>query len=322
MDTHRPRIIGSPVHTIGALVDQAEKSLKKAGIEQPSLEAAWLLEHVLGLSPLLLRLNLERHIPVAEWVRAQTLVARRASREPLQYVLGTEEFCGREFQVTSSVLIPRPESVLLVEETVRRCKDNVTTTVVDVGTGSGCLAVSVAIAMPGARVLAIDVSSDALAVARVNMARHEVEGRIECFCGDLLAPLSECMPTNQQVDVILSNPPYIAESDWLSLPPEVRYFEPRLALAGGRDGMDLHRRLLRQAPAYLKPGGVLLMEVGFGQAAAVCRQAEESGWFRTYDVLRDEGGIDRIVCLERKGEGLTPQSCSATTQLAALNPHS
>ncbi len=310
-----------PVPTVGLLLAEAEGCLKEAGIEQPTLESAWLLEHVLDLSPLKQRVKPERQVTAAEWTSVQALVARRANREPLQYVLGTQEFCGREFRVTPSVLIPRPESALLVEETVRRCKENFRATVVEVGTGSGCLAVSVAAALPTARVLAIDVSPEALAVARVNMVQHGVEGRIECFCGDLLSPLWEHIPANQ-VDVILSNPPYIEESDWMTLQPEVRCFEPRLALAGGRDGMDLHRRLLQQAPAYLKPGGVLLMEVGFGQADSVCRQAEGGGWFRTCDVLRDEGGIDRVVCLERKSGGLKLQSCGAPTQLAELNRHS
>lgn len=295
-------IAAASVRTIGALLDQAEGSLKKAGIEQPALEAAWLLEYVLELSPLMQRVRRERQMAESEWACMQALVARRANREPLQYVLGTQEFCGREFRVTPAVLIPRPESALLVEETVHRCKENPSATVVDVGTGSGCLAVSVAAALPTARVLAIDVSPEALAVARINMVQYGVNGRIECFCGDLLAPLSEGLSANQG-DVILSNPPYIAEIDWMTLQPEVRCFEPRLALAGGRDGMDLYRRLLRQAPAYLKPGGVLLMEVGFGQADSVCRQAEESGWFRVYDVLRDEGGIDRVVCCERRADG-------------------
>ncbi len=290
------------IYTIGALLDQTESDLKKAGVEQPALEASWLLEFVLQLSPLMQRVNRERQVTAEKWARAQMLIQRRANREPLQYLLGTQEFCGLEFRVTPAVLIPRPESALLVDETVRRCKGNQSGTVVDVGTGSGCLAVSVAAALPTARVLAIDVSSEALAVARINMMQHGVAERIECLCGDVLAPLREALFANQ-VDVILSNPPYIAESDWMRLQPEVRCFEPRLALAGGRDGMDVYRRLLQQASSYLKPGGVLLMEVGAGQAASVCRQAEETGWFRVYDVLRDEGEIDRVVCCERRADG-------------------
>ncbi len=289
-------------HTVGVLLDQAEADLKNAGIEEPTLEASWLLECVLELSPLMQRVGRQRPVPAAEWARAQLLIQRRVNREPLQYLLGTQEFCGREFRVTPAVLIPRPESALLVDETVRRCKGNQSGTVVDVGTGSGCLVISVAAALTTARVLAIDISSEALAVARINMTQHGVAERIECFCGDLLAPLRGPL-LEHQVDVILSNPPYIAESEWMILQPEVRCFEPRLALAGGRDGMDICRRLLRQAPSYLKPGGALLMEVGAGQAASVCRQAEETGWFRVYDVLRDEGHIDRVVCCERTATG-------------------
>ena len=289
----------SPAQSLGALLTDAERCLNAAGIDQPALEAAWLLEHVLQVSPLMQRLNPERRMTNSECDRVRALVARRANREPLQYLLGTQEFCGREFRVTPSVLIPRPESELLVEEAIRRCAHNPSATIVDVGTGSGCLAVSVALALPAVRVSAIDISPDALAVARANMVQHEVESRIECFLGDLLAPLSDDAWAHQ-ADVILSNPPYIADRELSALQPEVRDSEPRSALAGGRDGMDVHRRLLQQAPAYLKPGGVLLIEVGMGQAAAVCRQAEASGWFRTASVLRDQGGIDRVVCFEKK----------------------
>jgi release factor glutamine methyltransferase len=305
------------IHSIGTLLAEAEGNLKGAGIEQPILEAAWLLEHVLDLSPLMQRVRPEHQVTAADWARMQALIARRANREPLQYVLGTQEFCGREFRVTPSVLIPRPESALLVEETVRQCKENSGAAIVDVGTGSGCLAVSVAAALPEVRVLAIDVSPEALTVARDNMVQHGVDGRITCFCGDLLSPLETSL-SMQRVDVILSNPPYIEEMNWMALQPEVRCFEPRLALAGGRDGMDLHRRLIQQASAYLRSGGVLLMEVGAGQAASVCRQAEENDWFRVYDVLRDEGGIDRVVCLERKSGGLKLQTRGARMQQAEI----
>jgi len=179
----------------------------------------------------------------------------------------------------------------------------------------------VASALPDARVLAIDASADALAVAQANMEQHGLDARIECMQGDLLAPLAECGFVSQ-IDVIVSNPPYIPDLDLVTLQPEVRCFEPHLALAGGPDGMDVHRRLLQQAPVYLKSDGVLLLEVGLGQAAAVCREAEESGWFRTYDVLRDEGGIDRVVCFEKKEEGRNPQSGQPSIQTATSRPSS
>ena len=291
--------VASSVTSLGALLRESESRLDAAGIDQPGLEAAWLVEHVLKLSPLMQRVTAERLLTGAECEYIQAFIARRVAREPLQYLLGTQEFLGREFSVTPAVLIPRPESVLLVDEAVFRCAQTPGATVVDVGTGSGCLAVSVALALPMARVVAIDASADALVVARANMAQHGVSSRIACYHGDLLVPIAEESWANQ-IQVIVSNPPYIADEDVATLQPEVREFEPRLALAGGPDGMDVHRRLLEQAPAYLKPGGVLLMEVGLGQAAAVCRQAEERGQFHTYAVLQDEGGIDRVVCFEKK----------------------
>ncbi|MBX3370991.1 MAG: peptide chain release factor N(5)-glutamine methyltransferase [Nitrospira sp.] len=291
--------VACPLSSLGALLRESESRLDAAGVDHPVLEAAWLVEHVLNLSPLMQRVDGERQITASECDRVRVLVARRANREPLQYLLGKQEFYGRDFFVTPSVLIPRPESALLVDEAVRRCAQTSGATLVDVGTGSGCLAVSVALALPTARILAIDASSDALEVARANMAHHGLGARIAWFHGDLLAPIAKEGLVNQ-VQVILSNPPYIADDDVATLQPEVSVFEPRLALAGGRDGMDVHRLLIEQAPAYLKPGGVLLMEVGCGQAAAVCRQAEKSGQFHTYAVLQDESGIDRVVCFEKK----------------------
>jgi release factor glutamine methyltransferase len=305
MSTDQLGIADCPRGSIRAVLAEAERSLRVAGIEESALEAAWLLEHVLHISPLMQRVQAERPVSAVDYASMQEFVARRANREPLQYLLGTQEFCDREFRVTSAVLIPRPESALLVQETIRRCRQNPSATVVDVGTGSGCLAVSVASALPDARVLAIDASADALAVAQANMEQFGFGARIECVQGDLLAPLAQRGETSH-VDVIVSNPPYIADLDLVTLQPEVRCFEPHLALAGGPDGMDVHRRLLQQAPVYLKSRGVLLMEVGLGQAALVCREAEKSGWFRTYDVLRDEGGIDRVVCFEKKEERSKP----------------
>ena len=298
MNQRQVASVASPAESLGALLGESECRLATAGIDQPVLEAAWLVEHVLSLSPLMQRVDAERLIASADCERVRALVARRANREPLQYLLGTQEFYGRDFCVTPSVLIPRPESALLVDEAIRLCAHIPSATVVDVGTGSGCLAVSVALALAEAGLLAIDASADALVVARNNMAQHGLNA-IACFQGDLLAAIAE-MGLANQVDVILSNPPYIADGDVATLQPEVKDFEPRLALAGGPDGMDVHRRLIDQAPAYLNPEGVLLMEVGLGQAAAVCQDAEKSGQFHTYAVLQDEGGIDRVVCFKKK----------------------
>ena len=284
--------------TTGALLSQAQGVLATAGIEQAALEAAWLMEHVTGWSPLRLRIEPDHYIAPKQAEVILGLAARRANREPLQYLLGTQEFLGREFHVSPAVLIPRPESVLLVEEAAMRLRDRSTPIVVDVGTGSGCLAVSLAHALPAARILAIDVSREALVVARENAARHRVSHRVEWFEGDLLSPLAG-RPASTVVDTIISNPPYIAERDWDGLQPEVRCFEPSLALMAGPDGLDVHRRLVNMAPPHLQPGGLLLLEVGCGQAESVCDLAEESGWFRVDAVRKDQAGIDRVVCVER-----------------------
>jgi len=262
----------------------------------------------------------DRELTAAEGESVRTLVARRARREPLQYVLGTQEFCGREFQVTPAVLIPRPESALLVAEAIRRCTDHPSATIVDVGTGSGCLAVSVALALPDARVIAIDTSAEALVDARRNMVQHGCDAHIDCRQGDLLAPLDEANWA-QKVDVILSNPPYIADGEIATLQPEVGCFEPRLALAGGMDGMEVHRRLLQQAPIYLTSGGALLMEVGLGQADAVCRVAEHTGWFRAATVLHDDAGIARVVCFEKHESRMEPSRVIVDTGMESTATH-
>ena len=312
--------VAAAVPTIRVVAKEAQRRLAAAGIDQSALEAAWLLEHALGVAPLMQRVDADRELTAAECESVRTLVARRARREPLQYVLGTQEFCGRVFHVTPAVLIPRPESALLVAETVRRCVSQPTATVVDVGTGSGCLAVSVALALPAAHVLAIDVSAEALLVARRNMVQHGCDAHIDCRQGGLLVPLGEA-DWLQKIDVILSNPPYIADGEMSTLQPEVGYFEPRLALAGGPDGMEVHRRLLQQAPIYLKPGGALLMEVGLGQADAVCRVAEHTGWFRAATVLHDDAGIARVVCFEKHESRMEPSRVIVDTGMESTATH-
>ncbi|MBX3236679.1 MAG: peptide chain release factor N(5)-glutamine methyltransferase [Nitrospiraceae bacterium] len=284
--------------TIATLLVEAEKMLADAGIDHPQLETAWIIEHVTGRSPLRIRVEPNHSVSAEDADSVRGLIARRVRREPLQYLLGTQEFLGLEYRVTPAVLIPRPESVLLVEEAVARVAKGASPSVVDVGTGSGCLAVALAKAIPGAAITAIDLSVEAMAVARENMSRHGVGERIECLVGDLLSPLRRS-GTLRRVDLIVSNPPYIAESDWGGLQPEVRDFEPRLALHGGPDGLNVYRRLMEQAPQHLNPGGFMLLEVGCGQAPGLCRLADEQGFFRVDSIRPDEAGIDRVVCLAR-----------------------
>lgn len=278
---------------IGELRREGEQRLRDAGVANAAQETLWLLES-LGVPRVALFTSLERMMNGETVVRARELFARRARHEPLQYILGTQDFCGRAFEVGPAVLIPRPETELLVEETVRLSRGRGPVTVIDVGTGSGCLAVSVAKAIPGSRVWAIDVSDSALEVARRNIRRHGVDDSVTLLRGDLFDPL-EAWALAGRADVILSNPPYIAESDWAALPPDVALYEPRTALDGGPDGLRVHRRLVESAPRWLTPGGWLVLEIGQDQQQALMDCVRASGQYQTVVVRKDERGLDRVV---------------------------
>jgi release factor glutamine methyltransferase len=289
--------------SIGDLAQRGTALLSRAGIEQAGLETAWLLEHALRVAPLDLRLNGSRIVAGEGLRRAQALLARRAAREPLQYLLGTQEFCGLEFEVEPSVLIPRPETELLVEAAVRcagiRPEAGRRPIIADVGTGSGCIAVSLARRLPTAVLYATDRSAEALRVAGRNAERHGVAGQVTFLEGDLLKPL-HARGLSGRVDVVVSNPPYIAEREWEALQPEVRLYEPRVALAGGEDGLAVYRRLVRESAEFLNAGGWLIVEVGQGQAEAVRLLLDATRQYGSAAVRPDQAGIDRVVCAQKK----------------------
>jgi release factor glutamine methyltransferase len=214
--------------------------------------------------------------------------------------LGTQEFCGLEFEVNPTVLIPRPETELLVQEVIRRLPRGGRPTIVDVGTGSGCLAVTVARALPNARILATDVSIEALETAKRNACSHGVDTAIRWLTGDVLAPLAG-EGCEGAVTAIMANPPYIREAEWNDLQPEVGRYEPRSALVAGVNGTELHERLLMEAAPYLISGGVLAMEMGIGQSAEICAKIETMDAYGRAEILPDEAGIDRVVIVERVG---------------------
>lgn len=281
--------------TVGDLLVDATKRLQEAGIEHPRREAGWMLEAALGLSSLSLHVERDRVLTREQQAQADSLLARRARREPLQYVLGVQEFCGLEFEVSPAVLIPRPESEMLVEEMARAARGMSAVSLADIGTGSGCIAVSCARALPAATVYAVDLSEAALTVARRNAARHGVHERVRWFQGDLCGPLQKL---GLKVDMVVSNPPYIREDEWAGLQPEVQHFEPRLALMGGSDGLEIHRRLIDQAWQVLVSGGLLVLEVGQGQAEIVCQLLQEIGRYGRPLVRQDPAGIARVVSVD------------------------
>jgi release factor glutamine methyltransferase len=282
------------------MIVEMRRLLEQAGIESAEQEAFWIVQHVLRLPTHHVVADRDRVLSPVERVTVRGMIERRVGREPLQYILGTQEFCRLEFAVNPAVLIPRPETELLVEYVAQRIPAERQATIVDVCTGSGCIAIAIARLRPRVRVIAIDLSSLALDVARQNALRHGVGERITWLEGDLLGALAE-QGLEGQVDVIVSNPPYIAEADWVTLQPEVRLFEPRAALVAGPQGTELHERLLKEADRYLSPVGAVMMEIGAGQASAMRRIVNQIPSYRFHRLVYDAAGLERVVILERVG---------------------
>jgi release factor glutamine methyltransferase len=249
--------------TIGRLLEWTTGFFRQKGVESDRLEAQLLLAHALGCKRVELYTRHDEEPSEAQRKTFRELVQRRVKGSPVAHILGRKEFFSLEFEVSPAVLVPRPDSEWLVTECLQLAKPLAEPTVLDVGTGSGCLAVAVAHRHKGARVTAVDISPEALAVAGRNASKHGVAERVRFLEGDLLAPLAE----GEAFDFVLSNPPYIPRAELARLAPEVRDHEPRLALDGGEDGFAVFDRLLAAAPAHLKPGGYLLVEIGAGQEA-------------------------------------------------------
>ncbi len=257
-------------------------------MERPQLEAQLLLAHVLERPRTFVMAHPEVRLAPEQGERFTALVARRRQDEPLPYLTGRVEFFGLELAVAPAVLIPRPETEMLVEAALDWLRMHPAATMADVGTGSGCLAVAITVYAPGVRCYAVDISAAALAVARSNVLRYGVAGRVAFLEGDLLGPLPE------PVDLIVSNPPYVAETEWDALPPSVKQ-EPRLALTSGADGLDAIRRLLAQAPQVLRPGGLLLCEIGERQGGAVQLLAQAAFPHAAVQILLDLAGKARVL---------------------------
>ncbi len=239
-----------------------ERYLADRGVENPRLNAEHLLAHALGLKRMELYLQFDRPLSEAERTPLRDMVKRRGTREPLQHILGTAGFHGRTFTCDQRALVPRPETEQLVELALEFAKQFNKPTLLDIGTGSGVIVLTVALELPSATLHATDASPDALALAAANADRHDLTDRITFHQADLLPP------GETKFDLILANLPYISTDEIATLSPEVRH-DPASALDGGADGLDLIRRLIESAPAHLTPGGALLLEIGAGQADAV-----------------------------------------------------
>ncbi|RXZ83411.1 peptide chain release factor N(5)-glutamine methyltransferase [Paenibacillaceae bacterium] len=362
-------LVYSPKLTIREACLQASSALESAGVPEPRSHAELLLMHLLGMERSALLRDYYDPMPEARWAAWLELLSRKASGEPLQYITGEQGFYGLDFHVQPGVLIPRPETELLVEavlEAAERlwpvqqrtedacadagtakqatgdvraddvpgqqatgdaCADDATAkqsttadeacppqppaqaahplTVLDIGTGSGAIAVTLAVQRPAWRICASDLSEDALAVARVNADRHLVADRVAFTQGDLLGPFAQARPgdvgsgpgamSGVRADILVSNPPYIPAGDLAHLEREVRDYEPRLALDGGEDGLEPYRRILAQIPALAAPPRIVAFEVGIHQAREVADMLRRYGFWQEVEIVRDYAGIERHV---------------------------
>lgn len=274
--------------TIGRILKWTEQYFKQKNIESPRLDAEVLLSHILGRERIYLYVHFDEPLEPTELARYREAIKQRVQRVPVAYIIGEKEFMGLTFKVTADTLVPRPDTEILVQAAVERLRARgEAPRFADIGTGSGAICLSVLHFLPKAQADTVDISPAARAIAEENAAALEVADRVTFHTGDLLAPLAG------SYDAILSNPPYIPDDDIAALAPEVRLKEPHTALAGGKDGLDFYRRLTADAPALLKDGGFLALEVGIHQAAPVAALAVPS--FSRTEILKDYAGIKRVV---------------------------
>lgn len=263
--------------------------LRENGVAEPAREAASLLAFALGKDKTFLIAHSEYRLSGEEEALFRGFVRRRAAREPFQYITGVQEFYGLEFIVTPDVLIPRPETELIVENAIEILSRAENPIFCEVGVGSGCISAAILHELETARGVGLDVSENALSIARKNAEKHDVAERLKLIVSDVFARLSI-----KKFDLIVSNPPYISAEEMTTLQTEVRDFEPLTALTDGGDGFSIIKKIIENAPQYLNKNGFLLMEIGFGQAAKVSEMFDRELW-REIEILPDLQGIARTV---------------------------
>ena len=307
------------IWTIGRILKWTENFFKEKGIESPRLDAEVLLGHVLEKERIYLYVHFDEPLQPQELAEYREAIKQRIRRVPVAYIIGQREFMGLTFHVTEDTLVPRPDTEILVQAAIERLKkmsgaeEARPVRFADIGTGTGAICLSVLHYLTQATADTVDIAEAARKVAEENAEALDVKGRITFYTGDLLAPLSKAQSggagdkasaaeetAGARYDAILSNPPYIPDADIETLAPEVRCKEPRTALAGGADGLDFYRRLVADSPALIKDDGFLAVEVGIHQAQVVAKMATESGAFARTEILKDYGGIERVVVVWKK----------------------
>lgn len=287
--------------TIKKAIGVGAEKLAGNFVAEPRTEASLLLMHVLNRDRTFLITHSEEILSVDQLDRYRSLLARRAQGEPLQYITSHQEFFKLDFELTPDVLIPRPETELIVEVASELLKHEPAPTFADIGTGSGCIAISLLHELPRARGVAVDLSPAALAIAKRNAGRHQVIDRLRLVESDLFSAID----SRERFDLIVSNPPYVPVDDLTDLQREVRH-EPRGALDGGTDGLVVIRRLLNDAPRFLRSGGYLIFEIGIDQADAIKRIVDQTAW-ELIEIRKDLQGIPRTTVLRKVR---TPPACS------------
>lgn len=283
--------------TVLEVIQKSAEFLARKEVDSPRLQAEMLLAHILKLPRMKLYLGFDRMLSEPELTQYRELVRRRGAREPLQHIVGSTSFCGFEIAVSPAALIPRPETELLAEaawQFLGSVGSN-QATALDFGTGTGCVAIALASKCPTARIRTVDISADALALARKNAEANHVADRVEFLESDGFA----AVPAEARFDLIVSNPPYISTAELETLQPEVRDHDPRAALDGGIDGLDFYRRLAAEAGGFLKGGGRLILEFGDGQAEAIAKIFETQKWI-VEGIRKDYTGRARVLTARRK----------------------
>lgn len=282
--------------TVRRVLEWTIGHLKKHGSDTARLDAEVLLAHARGCSRIQLYTAYDEILPDAARQKMRDLVKRRVNAEPVAYLVGTKEFYSLAFEVNRDVLIPRPDTELLVMETLRLVKEIATPAILELGVGSGCISTAIAVNSKTARVVGVEISPPAMAVAQRNLDRHKVADRVELRSGDLFGPLQK----GEKFDVLVTNPPYVPTAEIETLAPNVKHHEPHRALDGGADGLDLIRRIAAEAPAFVKPGGWVLIEFSPEQADAVLALFQGPGTaYEQAAIVSDLAPLPRVLRARR-----------------------
>jgi len=285
--------------TIQKLLNWVAEYLGRKGVDSPRLSAELLLSHVLAKKRIELYTQFDRTVAEDQLARLRDMVKRAGQHEPIAYLVGKTEFYSLELNVSPHCMIPRPETELLVERAIEFLQVRSGPQIVcDLCTGSGCIAIAIVKNCPAARIMATDISDDALKVAAQNVQKHQLDERAELLCGDLFEPVTPRL-AGDKFDLIVCNPPYVSAAEYEALARNVRDYEPKLALFAGTDGLDICRRVIQEASAFLKPAGALMLEIGFSQGRVIKELLEQAGTFAEIRIEKDFQNHNRIAIAKK-----------------------